>query len=252
MAEPLRIGIAGIAGRMGRETALAAESHPRVTLVGGVIRPGSPSPEWEGLLITSDVAELLPEIDCLIDVSLPTASASFARASAAQGVPLVCGVTGLEEEAIAELRAAGATIPVLWSRNLSAGIPLIAHLVRTMAETLATYDIEIVETHHRGKRDAPSGTAMLLAEAAAEGRERAIDDVAVYGRSGIAPRVPGEIGIHALRVGALPGEHMILFAGEDEEIRITHRALSRRVFAQGAIESAIVLASRQPGFATVL
>lgn len=252
MAEPLRIGIAGIAGRMGQETALAAEAHPGVTLVGGVIRPGSPAPDRDGLLITTDVMRLLPQIDCLIDVSLPTASASFARASAAQGVPLVCGVTGLEEETIGELRAAGESIPVLWSRNLSAGIPLIAQLVRTMAAALASYDIEIVETHHRGKRDAPSGTAMILAEAAAEGRERAIDDLAVYGRSGVAPRMPGEIGIHALRAGALPGEHTILFAGDDEEIRVSHRALSRRVFARGAVESAILLASRQPGFTTVL
>jgi 4-hydroxy-tetrahydrodipicolinate reductase len=252
MTQPLRIGIAGIGGRMGGETAVIAEADPRVTLVGGLIRPGSRPPEWEGLLIADDPDHLLPNIDCLIDLSLPTATSSLASASARHGVALVCGVTGLEDDAIGALLSAANSIPVLWSRNLSAGIPLIADLVRTLSAALASYDIEIVETHHRGKRDAPSGTAMILAEAAAEGRRRSIDELAVYGRSGVAPRVRGEIGIHALRAGALPGEHVILLAGDDEEIRISHRALSRRAFATGAIESALRLAGQTPGYRTVI
>jgi 4-hydroxy-tetrahydrodipicolinate reductase len=250
MTQPLRIGIAGIGGRMGGETAVIAEADPRVTLVGGLIRPGSQRPEWEGLIIADDADRLLPEIDCLIDLSLPTATPFIASTSARHGVALVCGVTGLEDEAIAALEAAGNAVPVLWSRNLSAGIPLIAELVRTLAASLPKYDIEIVETHHRGKRDAPSGTAMILAEAAAEGRGQSIDDLAVYGRSGVSPRASGEIGIHALRAGALPGEHVILLAGDDEEIRISHRALSRKAFATGAIESALRLAAQSPGYRT--
>jgi 4-hydroxy-tetrahydrodipicolinate reductase len=250
MTQLLRIGIAGIGGRMGGETAVNAETDPRVTLVGGLIRPGTRPPEWEGLLISDDADHLLPHIDCLIDLSLPTATASLASASARHGVALVCGVTGLEDGAIEALVDAGNAIPVLWSRNLSAGIPLIADLVRTLSAALSSYDIEIVETHHRGKRDAPSGTAMILAEAAAEGRGRSIDELAVYGRSGVAPRTSGEIGIHALRAGALPGEHVILVAGDDEEIRISHRALSRRAFATGAIESSLRLAAQPPGYRT--
>jgi 4-hydroxy-tetrahydrodipicolinate reductase len=252
MTQPLRIGIAGISGRMGGETAVIAEADPRVTLVGGLIRPGSRRPEWEGILIADDPAQLLPNIDCLIDLSLPAATPSLAAASARHGVALVCGVTGLEDDEIGALVHAGDTVPVLWSRNLSAGIPLIADLVRTLSAALASYDIEIVETHHRGKRDAPSGTAMILAEAAAEGRGRMIDELAVYGRSGVSPRAAGEIGIHALRAGALPGEHVILFAGDDEEIRISHRALSRRAFASGAIEAALRLSSQNPGYRTLI
>ena len=142
MTQPLRIGIAGIGGRMGGETAIIAEADPRVTLVGGLIRPGSRPPEWEGLLIADDPDRLLPNIDCLIDLSLPTATSSLAVASAEHGVALVCGVTGLEDDAIGALMSAADSIPVLWSRNLSAGIPLIAELVRTLSAALASYDVD--------------------------------------------------------------------------------------------------------------
>ena len=138
-------------------------------------------------------------------------------------------------------------VPVQWSRNLSQGIPLIARLVRDLAEALHAYDVEIVETHHRGKREAPSGTALLLAEAIAEGRDQRLEEHAVYGRFGESLRAEGEIGIHALRGGLVFGEHSILFAGADEEIRFTHRALSRRAFARGAIEAALTLPERAPG-----
>jgi 4-hydroxy-tetrahydrodipicolinate reductase len=119
--------------------------------------------------------------------------------------------------------------------------------VGELAEALRGWDAEIVETHHRGKREAPSGTALLLAEAIAAGREQRLDDHAIHGRSGESPRAADEIGIHALRAGTAPGEHVVLFAGEDEEIRLTHRALSRRAFARGAIEAAITLSGAPAG-----
>ena len=191
------------------------------------------------------------ELDDLIIVvearSLPEATAFLAKAAAEHRVPLLCGVTGLGPEEIAALEAASEVVPVLWSRNLSQGIPQIARLVRELADALRAWDVEIVETHHRGKREAPSGTALILAEAVAAGREQGLDDHAVYGRFGESPRAQDEIGIHALRAGAAPGEHAVLFAGADEEIRLTHRALGRRAFATGAVEAAIALVGAQTG-----
>jgi 4-hydroxy-tetrahydrodipicolinate reductase len=240
MSDPIRIGIAGITGRMGRETAASAQSDSRVELVGGTSRRES-SGDFPGLLITSDIDLLASDIDVLIDFTLPDATAAIAAAAAQSGTPLLCGVTGLGPAEIAALETAAMTIPVHWSRNLSLGLPVVRDLVRQLAAALADFDVEITETHHRGKLESPSGTALILAEAIAEGRNLALDEHAVYGRKGVAPRQPGEIGIHALRAGALPGEHTILFAGDYEELRITHRALSRRAFSQGAIEAALRL-----------
>lgn len=243
----MRIGIVGIGGRMGSETASVAKHDSRITLVGGVVRPGSSYAGEPGELITSNVDELLPLIDCLLDLSLPSATEAIAQAAASARVPLLCGVTGLNESAIGALELAGTTIPVHWSRNLSVGIPAIGPLLRQLAAVLNGFDVEIMETHHRGKRDAPSGTAMILAEAIAEGRDQALAEHARYGRYGESLREPHEIGIHSLRAGALPGEHVVIFANDDEELRISHRALSRRAFAKGAIEAACALANAPLG-----
>jgi 4-hydroxy-tetrahydrodipicolinate reductase len=247
MTTPLRIGIAGIGGRMGGETATVARNDPRVQLIGGVVRPGSVLTGEAGEVITAEVNDLLPRIDCLLDLSLPVATAGMAKAAAAAGVPLLCGVTGLDEAAIRELERAGDLIPVHWSRNLSVGIPALAPLLRQLAAVLNGFDVEMTETHHRGKRDAPSGTALLLAEAIADGRGQSLADHARYGRHGESLRAPHEIGIHSLRAGALPGEHVVLFANDDEELRISHRALSRRAFAKGAVEAACAVANAPIG-----
>ncbi|MCC6704568.1 MAG: 4-hydroxy-tetrahydrodipicolinate reductase [Thermomicrobiales bacterium] len=247
MSEPLRIGIAGITGRMGREITALARNDERIRLVGGVSRREPADDLFTDLLVTSDLDRLLLEIDLLIDFTLPEATSSIAAAASRARVPLLCGVTGLGATDIAALESAAEHIPVHWSRNLSLALPLVADLVRQLAAALADFDVEITETHHRGKLEAPSGTALLLAEAVAAGRSQALDNHAIYGRYGVSPRTPGDIGIHALRAGSLPGEHTILFAGDEEELRITHRALSRRAFAQGAIEAAIVLAARPIG-----
>ncbi|CAN5515277.1 4-hydroxy-tetrahydrodipicolinate reductase [soil metagenome] len=247
MSTPIRIGIVGISGRMGGETASVARTDPRVTLVGGVIRPGSTYVGESGELITEDVADLLLDVDVLLDLSLPAATATIANATAKAGVPLLCGVTGIDENGLRALEAAASTIPVHWSRNLSVGIPVIADLLRQLAVALAGFDVEITETHHRGKRDAPSGTALILAEAIAGSRDQTLSDHTQYGRHGESLRKPQEIGIHSLRAGALPGEHSVLFASDDEELRVSHRALSRRAFAKGAVDAACALVGCQPG-----
>jgi 4-hydroxy-tetrahydrodipicolinate reductase len=131
---------------------------------------------------------------------------------------------------------------------MSVGVSLVREVVRELSEKLgADYDVEVVEAHHRNKADAPSGTALLLAWAAAEGRGRDLDDVAVYGREGRAPRREGEIGIHAIRGGAVVGEHRVAFYGPGEEVEVVHRALSRRTFATGSLRAARFVAKARPG-----
>jgi 4-hydroxy-tetrahydrodipicolinate reductase len=130
---------------------------------------------------------------------------------------------------------------------MSVGINLLREVVRELSAKLAGYDAELIETHHRNKKDAPSGTALLLARAAAEGRGQDLEEVAVYGREGVAPRREGEIGIHALRGGAVVGEHRLIFYSEGEEVEVTHRALSRRTFADGALRAASFVAVAEPG-----
>jgi len=131
--------------------------------------------------------------------------------------------------------------------NMSVGVNLICEVVRELSAKLASHEIEVVEVHHRNKKDAPSGTALLLARAAAEGRGQELDEVAVYGREGVSPRKEGEIGIHALRGGAVVGEHRLIFYSEGEEVEVTHRALSRRTFAAGALRAARFIATAKPG-----
>ena len=131
---------------------------------------------------------------------------------------------------------------------MSVGVNLLREVVRELSEKLGDdYDIEIVEAHHRNKVDAPSGTALLLARAAAEGRGRKLDEVAVYGREGRSPREEGEIGIHALRGGAVVGEHRVIFYSSGEEVEVTHRAVSRRTFAAGALRAARFIVGAAPG-----
>lgn len=237
MSNLVRIGIAGVTGRMGREVANLAAQDPRLEVVGGVGRADS----------VEALPALLAQIDVLLDFTLPEATVSIAGAAADAGIPLLCGVTGIDAGGVRALEAAATHIPVRWSRNLSLGLPIVADLVRQLASALASFDVEIVEAHHRGKLEAPSGTALILAEAIADGRRQQLSNHATFGREGVSPRQPGEIGIHAVRAGTLPGEHMILFAGEDEELRITHRAMSRTAFARGAIEVAIAMPNQPIG-----
>jgi 4-hydroxy-tetrahydrodipicolinate reductase len=138
-------------------------------------------------------------------------------------------------------------VPIVLAPNMSVGVNLLREVVRELSAKLAGYDIEVVEAHHRGKKDAPSGTALLLARAAAEGRGQNLDEVAVYGRQGVSPRSEGEIGIHPLRGGAVVGEHRLIFYSEGEEVEVIHRALSRRTFAAGALRAARFVTTAKPG-----
>lgn len=243
---PVRIGIVGIAGRMGRELVALATSDPSVTVVGGTVRPAS-GMSSAGVPIYTDLTDLLPQADVLIDFSTPESSVATTQHAAEAGIPIVVGTTGFTSEQLDVLREVSSRIPVYYARNTAHGVNALQQLLPIVARALAGYDIEIVEMHHRHKKDAPSGTALALAEAIVAGLETT-DPQHIYGREGYSPRQTGEIGFHSIRGGGNTGEHTIIFASDQEEIRISHRALSRSAFAAGAIRAAIDLVGKAPGW----
>ena len=196
-----------------------------------------------------DAAQVAATSDVLIDFSAPGALAGNVAACVAAGKPLLIGTTGLEAEHVAAIEAAAGKIAVLQTGNTSLGINLLAALVREAASRLGDdWDIEIVEMHHRHKVDAPSGTALLLGEAAAAGRGIDLASHSARGRDGITgPRKAGEIGFASLRGGSVAGEHMVTLASDQERIELGHRAESRVIFARGAIKAAQWLVGKAPG-----
>lgn len=248
----LRIGIAGIHGRMGREVAALIAEEPTLQLAGGIVRTGQhAAAEPESCRIVEDPAELLSDIDVLIDFTAPEVAVKLARAAASAGRGFVTGTTGFSPAQYAQLQAASERIPVFASRNLSIGINAVLELLPSLVRALDGYDIEIIERHHRTKRDAPSGTALLLAEVISGVRSSTVEERAVFGRHGVGQRADGELGIHSVRAGGNIGEHTILFAAEGEEITLGHRALSRRTFASGALRAATYIADKPPGWYTM-
>jgi 4-hydroxy-tetrahydrodipicolinate reductase len=230
-----RIGIIGSAGRMGAAltAAIAAAGHE---LAGGVDKG-------------DDLAALAAQSDALVDFSAPAALEANLDAAIAAGVPIVVGTTGLEERHHWLCDAAAETIPVLQTGNTSLGVTLLAHLVREAASRLGEdWDIEIVESHHRMKVDAPSGTALLLGEAAAKGRGIDLAGHAVRGRDGITgARQAGDIGFASLRGGSVAGDHSVLFLSDSERINLAHLAEDRSIFAKGAVRAAQWLIGKAPG-----
>ena len=229
------IGIIGSAGRMGRalEAAVAEAGHG---LAGGVDRGG-------------DVAALAAASDALVDFSVPEALEATLDAAMAARVPVLVGTTGLGERHHWLIDNAAKDIAVLQTGNTSLGVTLLAALVREAASRLGPdWDIEIVEMHHRHKVDAPSGTALLLGEAAAAGRGIDLSRHSERGRDGPAgARAAGAIGFASLRGGSVPGDHAVILAGEGESLTLSHRAEDRAIFARGAVKAATWLIGKPPG-----
>ena len=229
------IGIYGSAGRMGRAIAQLIEDEG-ATLAGGCDSHDDPT-------------VLAKNADVLVDFSIAGALDAHLAAARAAGTPIVIGTTGLSPVQHAAIDAAAADIAVLQTGNTSLGITLLANLVREAAARLGTdWDIEITEMHHRHKVDAPSGTALLLGEAAARGRGIALANHSERGRDGITgARAPGAIGFAALRGGSVAGDHQVIFATDGERIEIGHRAENRIIFARGAVKGARWLAAQPAG-----
>lgn len=241
------IGIFGAAGRMGR--VIAEEIAARgLTLAGGTDRADAGTLA-DGRAIGCDPATLAMQSDVLIDFSSPALLPAGLAACIAAGKPVVVGTTGLESQHHALIDEAAKIIPVLQTGNTSLGVNLIAALVRDAAARLGPdWDIEIVEMHHRHKVDAPSGTALLLGQAAAAGRNIDLATHSDSGRDGVTgARTVGKIGFASLRGGSVAGDHQVIFAADQERIEIGHRAENRTIFARGAVTAALWLAGKAPG-----
>jgi 4-hydroxy-tetrahydrodipicolinate reductase len=259
MTEVLPIAVHGATGRMGRRVLALAAEDPSLRVVAAIGRPGGARLGADagevagigrpiGVAISADLpAGAAPS--AAIDFSAPEATGRFLEVCRARAIPLVVATTGLSDSLRAEIERASASIPILVAANLSLGVALARRLVAEVARSLGPEaDIEIVESHHRGKKDAPSGTALALARAAAEARGQDSARDLVFGRGpGSGPRRFGEIGVHALRLGDVVGEHVVSFAFGAERIEIGHKAHSRDVFAAGALRAARFVATAKPG-----
>ncbi len=242
------IGIFGARGRMGQAIAqIAAEQG--VAVAGGTDAQVGGTVGADNIAITSDPALLAVQADILIDFSSPAALRANLDACIAADKPLVIGTTGLEAAHHEAIDAAARNIAVLQTGNTSLGVNLLAALVREAATRLGDdWDIEIVEMHHRHKVDAPSGTALLLGQAAADGRDIDLATHSARGRDGITgARATGDIGFAALRGGSVAGDHMVILASDGERIELGHRAENRMIFARGAIKAAQWLIGKAPG-----
>ena len=255
----MRLVVAGAAGRMGRMLVSAVTRTDGVVLSAALARPGSAALGQDagmlagvgpiGVPVTEDVLEAFVATEGVLDFTSPSASVGLAALAAQARIAHVVGTTGFTATDLARLEAASRHAPLVRSGNMSLGVNLLAALVRRTARTLGTdWDIEIVETHHRMKVDAPSGTALMLGEAAAAGRETSLAEHAVRGRDGATGARPlGAIGFASLRGGTVVGDHAVVFAGNGERIELSHRAEDRGLFAQGAVKAALWARGRRPG-----
>ncbi len=261
-----RLVVTGAAGRMGSRIIgllATASQWADLKLAGATERKGHPAVGKDagevagsgrlGVAITDDPGALLRDASgdpaVLIAFTTPEATLEHLRLAAERGAAAVVGTTGFTLDQHQEIRTLTKRVPCVLSPNMSLGITLLLAILPDMAKVLGeAYDIEIVETHHRAKQDAPSGTALTLARAMAEALGCSLEQVAVYDRrSRPGPRPPGAIGIQSLRAGDVVGDHTVLFGGPGEEITVTHRALSRDAFARGALAAARWVAARPPG-----
>ena len=258
MAE-MRVIVSGVAGRMGRMVVRTIHEADDFKVTGALEREDSP---WlgqdpallagcpaSGLAIIVDPLPLLIAADAIIDFSSPAASVELAGLAAQARIADVIGTTGLDEADLDKIDAAARHAPIVLSGNMSVGVNLLAALTRRAASALGSdFDIEIVEMHHRMKVDAPSGTALLLGEAAAEGRGVSLKGHSARGRDGLTgARRKGDIGFASLRGGTVVGDHSVIFAGEGERVVLSHHAEDRALFARGALQAAVWANGRKPG-----
>jgi 4-hydroxy-tetrahydrodipicolinate reductase len=255
----VRIAVAGAAGRMGRELIRMIAATPGAVVSGGTERPGSPDVGTDlgslaglapiGILLTDDPLAVAATSNAVIDFTAPGPTVEMAGLAANARIVHVIGTTGLDDADEAAINAAARHATVIKAGNMSLGVNLLTSITRSIAKALdADFDIEIVEMHHRQKVDAPSGTALMLGKAAAEGRGITLKSASVRSRDGhTGPRRRGDIGFATLRGGTVVGDHTVVFAGEGERIEITHRAADRSIFARGAVKAALWGQGKGPG-----
>jgi 4-hydroxy-tetrahydrodipicolinate reductase len=259
----VRIGVFGALGRMGKRIIDIASGNDDFLVGAAIEYPGHPAvgqplsalfgkPNLKGKL-AGDLHKVINDMDCIIAFATTGATLECMRDAHADRKPMVIGTTGFQAAQIEEIRRLSQHIPCVMSANMSIGINILLSLSAQVARLLAdSFDIEIIEAHHNQKKDAPSGTAIMLAEAVAKATGRTLSANTTYGRYGITgPRRKEEIGIHAVRGGDIVGDHTILFAGQGERIEITHRAHSRDNFARGALLAAKYVIRQPAGLYTM-
>lgn len=253
MAQTVRIGIQGAAGRMGQALLLNAASSPELEVVAAIDHPGSASLGEElgpqRIVATGNLAEVIHLCDVLIDFSTPTSCIQAARQAANAGVRFVSGTTGLSAQDLEELERCAQQTAILHAANFSVGVNVLERLVELASQaTGSDFNLEVFESHHRHKVDSPSGTALYLGRAAARGRGHDLEDVAAWARHGInAPRTDDEIGFSVVRGGDIVGEHTVFLCGQGERLELTHRATDRGIFARGALRAARWLVGKPAG-----
>ncbi|MGB0957067.1 MAG: 4-hydroxy-tetrahydrodipicolinate reductase [Litorivicinus sp.] len=252
------VAIPGVMGRMGKVLAQAVSEHEQLSLAGGTVRPGSEFVGQDaGALILgrrcdapiADSLAAVPGVSGLIDFTSPELLPTHLDWCVANGVPAVIGTTGLNAEQKALIGAAATSIPVVFAPNMSVGVNVMLRLLKLATELVGEHsDIEVIEAHHRHKKDAPSGTAVRIGEVLADVMGWELDDVAVYGREGITGERPHrQIGFETIRAGDVFGDHTVLFAADGERLEITHKASSRMTFATGAVRAMAWLKGKPAG-----
>ncbi|NHN42633.1 4-hydroxy-tetrahydrodipicolinate reductase [Halorubellus sp. JP-L1] len=252
----MRVAVTGATGRTGGEVLEAAVDRDVDVAFATARNPPASPIAGVDVAASDDFASLLAthEPNVVVDFTGPESTVEYAEACAAAGVAFVTGTTGLSDDQQAALDAAADEVPVLQAANFARGVQALLGVVGDAVAALPGYDVELVEAHHNGKRDAPSGTAVAMLDAVDAAREdHGIDAGAasgerVHGREGESRREPGEVGVHSLRAGDVPGEHELVIAGNHEELRLQHRATDRGVFAAGALDAAEWLSSRDAGW----
>jgi 4-hydroxy-tetrahydrodipicolinate reductase len=255
----MKIAIMGAAGRMGRTLIREVHETPGCEVAGGCERPGAPDIGADlgelagigrlGVSVTDNAIDLFLKADAVLDFTSPAASVEHAALAAQARIVHVIGTTGFSPADEEKIAAAARHATIVKSGNMSLGVNVLAAITRRIAEVLdENFDIEIVEMHHRHKVDAPSGTALLLGQAAAAGRGIELADHSQRGRDGhTGARRSGDIGFASLRGGDVVGDHTVVFAGPAERIELTHRASDRRIFARGAVKAALWAHGKTPG-----
>ena len=259
MVEPIKIALLGVSGRMGKMLVEAISETSEAVISGASERPGH---DWigkdlglmssgleNGVLVTDTPIDVFLQADAVIDFTLPEVTVSHSVLAAQARIPHIIGTTGFSEDQLVKITLAAQHAPIVRAGNMSLGVNLLTQLVKQVAFALDdSFDIEIVEMHHNKKLDAPSGTALMLGEAVAEGRNETLDTIANYSREGlIGKRKKGEVGFATLRGGDVVGEHDVIFSGLGERIILRHIASDRMIFARGAVKAAIWGIGKEPG-----
>ncbi|TAL24625.1 MAG: 4-hydroxy-tetrahydrodipicolinate reductase [Nitrospirae bacterium] len=255
----IKIAVAGAAGKMGQRITALSKEYPELKLAGAFEKKGHPAVGKDigtivgigetGIKLSDSLEGIIVNSDLIIDFTSPASTKDNLKLASKKGKAMVIGTTGLSKDDIKEMEPMLKSIPCVMASNMSTGVNLLLKVLQDVARVLGDeYDIEIVEAHHRLKKDAPSGTALKMAQVIADAINRNLDEVAVYARKGIiGERTKKEIGIQTVRAGDIVGEHTVLFGGLGERIEITHKASSRDTFARGALKAAQWVAGKPAG-----